>query len=46
MQVNADRMRAGLDATMLATDLADYLVRRGVPFREAHRMVGTAVKPK
>jgi len=44
MRVHADRMRAALDASLLATDLADYLVRRGVPFREAHRLVGKAVK--
>jgi argininosuccinate lyase len=29
---------------MLATDLADELVRRGVPFREAHRKVGHLVR--
>lgn len=44
MYVNADKMRAALDAAMLATDLADYLVRQGMPFREAHRKVGEAVK--
>ncbi len=44
MRVNADKMRAALDASMLATDLADYLVRCGVPFRDAHRHVGKAVK--
>jgi argininosuccinate lyase len=44
LRVNADAMRAALDAAMLATDLADYLVRRGVPFRDAHRQVGEAVK--
>jgi argininosuccinate lyase len=44
MRVNADKMRAALDAAMLATDLADYLVRRAVPFRDAHRLVGAAVK--
>jgi argininosuccinate lyase len=44
MRVNADKTRAALDAAMLATDLADYLVRCGVPFREAHRLVGAAVK--
>ncbi|GAG76694.1 unnamed protein product, partial [marine sediment metagenome] len=27
-----------------ATDLADYLVEKGVPFREAHGMVGKLVK--
>lgn len=44
MRVHVDKMRAALDVAMLATDLADYLVRRGVPFREAHRLVGEAVK--
>ena len=29
---------------MLATDLADHLVRRGVPFRETHHVAGEAVK--
>ncbi|MDB6170098.1 MAG: argininosuccinate lyase [Verrucomicrobia bacterium] len=31
------------DPALLATDLADYLVERGVPFREAHHAVGAAV---
>ncbi len=44
MRVNGAKMRAALDDGMLATDLADYLVRRGVPFRDAHRQVGEAVK--
>ena len=43
LQVNGEAMRAALDPSLLATDLADYLVRRGVPFREAHRLVGEAV---
>jgi argininosuccinate lyase len=29
---------------MLATDLADYLVARGVPFRQAHTLVGQIVR--
>lgn len=29
---------------MLATDLADYLVRKGVPFRETHHISGSAVR--
>jgi argininosuccinate lyase len=41
---NADRMRAALDDAMLATDLADELVDRGVPFREAHKAVGALVR--
>ena len=35
--------RAASDEMMLSTDLADYLVRKGVPFREAHRIIGQAV---
>lgn len=34
---------AASDSTLLATDLADHLVRRGMPFRLAHHAVGTAV---
>jgi argininosuccinate lyase len=34
---------AGSDPGMLATEVADYLVRRGVPFRKAHEVVGRAV---
>ena len=44
LKVNADRMAAALDDGMLATDLADYLVRKGVPFRQSHRLVGQAVR--
>jgi argininosuccinate lyase len=44
MTVNKERMLAAIDASMLATDLADYLVRKGVPFREAHGMAGVAVR--
>jgi len=44
MRVNADRMRdAASRAYSNATDLADYLARRGVPFREAHHVVGRLV---
>lgn len=38
------RMRAALSAGLMATDLADYLVDRGVPFREAHAAVGKLVR--
>lgn len=37
-------MRAALTTDMLATDLADYLVRKGIPFRETHHISGSAVK--
>ena len=38
------RMAAALSSTMMATDLADYLVRKGATFREAHGAVGTLVR--
>jgi len=44
MTVHEKRMLAAIDASMLATDLADYLVRKGVPFREAHGIAGKAVR--
>src|SRR6266850_5984512 len=34
---------ASADPTLLATDLADYLVRKGMPFRKAHHVVGAVV---
>ena len=43
MTVNADRMYdAAQTGNMLATDLADYLVARGMPFREAHGVLREA----
>jgi argininosuccinate lyase len=42
--VKAERMHSAIDATMMATDLADYLVNKGVPFRETHAMAGKAVR--
>lgn len=44
LQLNPDRMRAALSEDLLATDLADYLVRKGMPFRQAHGVVGRAVR--
>ena len=44
LQVNEARMAAVLDGALLATDLADYLVHKGVPFRECHGLVGAAVR--
>ncbi|WP_077448532.1 argininosuccinate lyase [Psychrobacter pasteurii] len=41
---NKESMRAAtMKGYATATDLADYLVRRGVPFRDAHEVVGNAV---
>ncbi len=39
-----DRMEMALDQTLLATDLADQLVATGIPFRDAHRLVGNLVR--
>ncbi len=44
LSLRPDRMAAALGDELLATDLADYLVRRGVPFRRSHELVGQAVK--
>ena len=38
------RMKAAVTSTMMATDLADYLVRKRVTFREAHGAVGQLVR--
>ncbi|KAI8054542.1 argininosuccinate lyase [Syncephalis plumigaleata] len=38
------KMQASLSDDMLATDLAEYLVRKGVPFRETHHISGAAVR--
>ncbi len=43
LHLNPEKMRAALDEDMLATDLADYLVQRGLPFRQAHHVSGQAV---
>lgn len=44
MVVREERCRAAaMDPMLLATDLADYLVKKGVPFRHAHELVGKAV---
>lgn len=45
INVNKDNMKqAALEGYTTATDLADYLVRKGVPFRDAHAAVGQAVQ--
>lgn len=41
--INPSKMAASLDPFMLATDLADFLVKRGVPFRETHHISGQCV---
>jgi len=39
-----ERMRNAIDSFMMATDLADYLVSKGIPFRETHAIAGKAVR--
>jgi argininosuccinate lyase len=39
-----DRMESALSSSMMATDLADYLVRKGATFRESHSAVGKLVR--
>ena len=45
LRINAERMReAAGEGFTLATDVADYLVGKGIPFRDAHRIVGQLVR--
>jgi len=44
LTVRAEQMVASLVPEMLATDLAEYLVRKGIPFRETHHVAGAAVR--
>ena len=43
MTPNPAAMQLALTPAMLATDLAEYLVRKGVPFRDTHHVAGAAV---
>lgn len=43
LEINPQKMLAALTPDMLATDLAEYLVRKGVPFRSAHHTSGRVV---
>ena len=43
LTTNPEKMKVALDPFMLATDLADYLVRKGVPFRDTHHISGQCV---
>lgn len=44
LTVYPQKMASAIDAGMLATDLADYLVENGIPFRDAHHLTGQVVK--
>jgi argininosuccinate lyase len=44
LKVKKESMRQALDPALLATDLADYLVQKGMPFRQAHGVIGQVVR--
>jgi argininosuccinate lyase len=44
LTLNRSRAAAAASGLLLATDVADYLVGRGVPFRRAHEIVGSLVR--
>jgi argininosuccinate lyase len=44
LSINADRAASAASGLLLATDVADYLVLRGMPFRRAHEVVGAMVR--
>ena len=44
IRFNVKRMRAAVSSSMMATDLADYLVEKGATFREAHSAIGVLIR--
>lgn len=44
LELDAGRMEEAFDESMLATDIADFLAARGIPFRESHEIVGGLVR--
>ena len=44
MDIRVDRTESAVNGLLLATDVADYLVSRGLPFRRAHEVVGGIVR--
>jgi argininosuccinate lyase len=43
LKIKNESIRKDLDPFLIATDLADYLVKKGMPFRQAHKVVGKIV---
>ncbi len=43
LQINKDNMENSIDDFIYATDIADYLVKKGMPFRKSHHVVGNLV---
>jgi argininosuccinate lyase len=44
LHLHPKRMMEGIDAALFATDLAEYLVEKGIPFRQADSLVGEVVR--
>lgn len=44
MTINGERTREALTVDMLTTEVADYLVKKGVPFRTSHHLAGAVIK--
>ncbi|MCI0515729.1 argininosuccinate lyase [candidate division KSB1 bacterium] len=44
LKINSEQIQTRLDSALFATDLADYLVKKGVPFRQSHKIVGQLVR--
>lgn len=44
IRFNVKRMRAAVSSSMMATDLADYLVEKGATFRDAHGAIGSLIR--
>jgi argininosuccinate lyase len=44
LKLQPERMAAQLEPGLIATDIADYLVKKGLPFRQAHHIVGEIVQ--
>ena len=44
LTVNVEKITASINPAIFATDIADGLVRHGIPFREAHAIVGKAIQ--
>ena len=43
LSVNQEKMAEAIQPSLMATDIADYLVQKGIPFREAHHITGQLI---
>ncbi len=44
LKFNKEKISRSISSYLLATDLADYLVKKGIPFRESHKIVGLLIR--